>query len=307
MTAPPSPAVAPDAAASRRGILWMLFTMFLFVSMDTLAKHLIQSYSLVQVVWGRYFFHVVLLSVILAPRLSRLIKTRRLGLQLVRSLLLLVTTGLFFASLRYVPLANASALLLVSPIIVTALSFPVLGERVGPRRWAGVVFGFAGALIIIRPGSDVMQLASLLPLAAAFCYAFYQISTRFLSHTEPVLTTLLYTAFVGTLVTSAAVPFEWRAPAPAEWPIFVMLGVIGGVGHFALIKSLTAAPAATVVPFTYTNMIWAPLYGFAVFSDIPDSWTIVGTLTIICSGLYIFHREHRRGPASDGQPDGSSP
>lgn len=293
---PPSTSGVSD---NRRGVLWMLLTMFLFVGMDACAKTLIQTYPLVQVVWARYFFHVVFLAAVLAPRLRGLVVTERLGLQLMRSLLLLVTTGLFFAGLQFVPLADASAIMLASPIVVTALATPLLKERVGPRRWMGVLAGCLGAAVIIRPGSEVMQLASLFTLGAACTYAFYQISTRFLSQSDPVLTTLLYSASIGALVTSVAVPFYWLAPAPGDWLLFMLLGLLGGIGHFAMIKSLTSAPAAVVVPFTYSNMIWATLYGFILFAELPDMWTVAGAAIIAGSGLYIFHREQRKGAGPD--------
>jgi len=292
----PSPPSASGVSDNRRGVMWMLLTMFLFTGMDACAKSLIQSYPVAQVVWARYFFHVLILAVVLAPRLRGLMVTERLGLQLMRSLLLLLTTGLFFAGLQFVPLANASAIMLASPIIVTALAGPLLKESVGPRRWMGVLAGGLGAAVIIRPGSDVMQWASLLTLGAACTYSLYQISTRFLSQSDSVLTTLLYSASIGALVTSVAVPFYWVTPAPADWWLFALLGLMGGIGHFAMIKSLTSAPAAVVVPFTYTNLIWATLYGFVLFAELPDIWTVAGAAVIACSGLYIFHREQRRNP-----------
>ena len=299
MTSPPP--ASSGISDHRRGVLWMLLAMFLFTGMDACAKTLIQTYPVVQVVWARYFFHVLILAVVLAPRLRGLMRTERLGLQLMRSLLLLLTTGLFFSGLQFVPLANASAIMLASPIVVTALAIPLLKERVGPRRWMGVMAGCLGAAVIIRPGSEFMQLASLFTLGAACTYALYQISTRFLSQSDPVLTTLLYSASIGALVTSAVVPFFWVTPAPADWLLFILLGLLGGIGHFAMIKSLTVAPAAVVVPFTYSNMIWATLYGFILFAELPDMWTVAGAVIIAGSGLYIFHREQRQDPGVQSQ------
>lgn len=269
----------------------MLLTMFLFVSMDATAKYLSQTLHVVEVVWGRYFFHLLILCILLAPRLSTLMVTAHIKLQLVRSILLLLTTGTFFTGLVYIPLADASSIMLASPIIVTALSVPVLKEKVGPRRWASIAVGFIGALIIIRPGIGVMQPAALFPLAAAILYGVYQISTRFLSHSEPVLTNLLYSALVGTIVMSIAVPFFWQMPTQNEWILMISLGLLGGMGHFSLIKALSISEASIVAPFTYTNLIWATLFGFLVFGDLPDQWTIIGAAIIVSSGLYIYHRE----------------
>ncbi len=286
-------------AASRtggyRGIPWMLLTMFLFVSLDSIAKYLIEDYSVIQVVWGRYTFHMVFLLLLLRHRLPKVLATRRLGIQLFRSLLLLVTTALFFLGLRYVPLAEASAIMFVGPIIVTVLSVPMLREAVGPHRWVGVMVGFAGALIILRPGTETMKLGALLPLSAAFTFALYQITTRMLSHTDRPLTTLVYTALVGMAATGAAAPFFWTPPDATAWGLMFLMGLLGGVGHFTLIKAFEASEATTVTPFGYTTLIWATLFGIVVFGEYPDAWTLAGAAVIIASGLYIFHRERLRG------------
>lgn len=288
----PSPASPPAADGhTGQGVLWMIVAMACFVSMDSIAKELVKTHSVVQVVWGRYFFQVAVLAVILFPRLRRLLVTPNLGLQLVRSLLLLVTTGLYFTGLKYVPIAEASAIMMLAPLVVTALSVPLLKERVGPRRWAGVVIGFAGAMIIIRPGGEAMQLAALLPLIAAATHGVYQVSTRFLSHSESVLTTLCYSALLGALIMSTAVPFYWTPLPPLGWGMLLCAGMFGTLGHFALIKAFTLAPAATVAPFTYSNLIWAAASGVLFFGEWPDVWTFVGAAVIAGSGIYIYHRE----------------
>jgi drug/metabolite transporter (DMT)-like permease len=295
----PAPPTSPALAAAgdaRHGILWMLLTMFLFVAMDGIAKYLVQTYPVVQVVWARYTFHVALLIVWIGARLPRLLVTYRPGLQLARSLLLLLTTAFYFLALSFIPLAEGSAIMMISPLLVTALSMPLLGERVGPRRWAGVAAGFIGAMLIIRPGSEMMQFASLLALAAAFCNGLYHICTRILSQSEHVLTTLVYSASIGALASTLAVPFFWVSPDAWGWLLMIAVGLLGGLSHFALIKAFAAAPAATVAPFTYTNLLWAALIGYLAFGDLPDGMTVLGAAIIAASGLYIFHREHvRRG------------
>lgn len=285
--------VQPDA---RRGILWMLLTMLLFVSLDSVAKALVQHYPVLQVVWARYFFHAVLLIALLAPRLPRIVRTRRLGLQVVRAMLLVMVSLMFFASLGYMKLVEASAIMFLSPILVTALSVPLLREKVGLRRWAGVAVGFIGALIIIRPGLGVMQWAALLVIGAAAANALYQISTRLLHNTDETLTTLFYTAVVGALVTSAIVPFVWVMPDLTGWALMALAGLIGGVSHFCLIRAFTLAPAPVVAPFSYSSLIWSTLFGFLFFAELPDLWTIVGALLIAGGGLYIFYREQRVKP-----------
>jgi len=271
--------------------------MALFTVLDTVAKYMSQSFPVLQIVWARYFFHILILGVILAPRLPRMLRTANLGLQIVRSIFLLGATGFFFSAVSQMPLASASAIMFVSPMLVTALSVPLLGEKVGPHRWASVLVGFTGALVIIRPGSDTMDPAALLALGAACSYSFYQITTRRLAGVDAPLTTLAYSASVGALVSSLGVPLVWVTPAPADWVGLAMLGVIGGIGHFTLIKSFENAPVATLTPFGYTSLIWATLLGFLVFGDLPDRWTVVGALIIAASGLYIVHRERVRRQA----------
>ena len=275
------------------GIAWMLLTMLLFVSMDTLAKYLAQSYPVLQIVWARFFFHGIWLALYLHRQLPRYLHSQRIWLQLGRGACLVATTMLFFSALSLLPLANASAIMLVGPLIVTALSMPLLGEQVGPRRWAGVIIGFGGALIIIRPGSDVMQWASLLPLAAACIYGLYQISTRVLSRFDPPLTTLLYTVSVGLPVCTLLLPWIWVWPDGQGWLLMAGVGLLGGLSHFTLIKAFSVAPAVVITPFSYSNMLWAISLGYLVFGEWPDHWTLIGAGIIAASGLYIFYREQQ--------------
>jgi drug/metabolite transporter (DMT)-like permease len=285
-------------SAPGRGLILMLGATLMFVSLDALAKYLSQSYPVPQVVWARYAALVVLLVLYLGRRLPGVLRTRRLGLQVWRAVALLLTTGLFFSALSFLPLADATAIMFVAPILVTALSMPLLGERVGPRRWASIVVGFGGALMIIRPGTAAMDPAALLVLAAATCYALYQIMTRRLSRSDPPMTTLFYSAIVGAVLASVTIPFEWVAPRSlGDGLALATLGVFGGLGHFLLIKAFDAAPAATISGFGYFTLIWATLVGFVLFGDLPDLWTVLGALVIAGSGLYILHRERVRKAA----------
>lgn len=272
----------------------MLLTVFLIVCMDAVAKYLTQHYPVPQVVWARFTFHGLILLLYLGRRCTLLGQSRRLGLQITRGALLLATTVLFFNGLYWLPLAAASAIVLTNPLFTTALSVPLLGEPVGVRRWVGVVVGFIGALIIIRPGSGVMQWAALFPLGAALCYALYQITTRKLAHHDHSLTTLLYSVSVGIPATTLVMPFYWVWPTPLHWGIMACLGALGMVSHFCLIKAMEAAPAAVVSPFSYSNMLWAVLLGLVIFGEFPDGWTLVGAGVLIVSGLYVFHREQMR-------------
>ena len=278
---------------ARRGIAWMLLTMGLFVTMDGLAKWLTQSYPVPQVIWARYAFHFGLLALFLNWRLVATLRTRNLKLQIGRSLLLVATTTLFFFGISQVQLATASALMFVAPLLVTLLSIPLLKEQVGPRRLASVAVGFLGALVILRPGDELFDLAALLPLGAACTYAVYQIATRVLSAVDAPLTTLVYTALVGAVLSSLVVPFVWQTPDLLGWGVMLAVGGFGAVSQFCLIKAFQAAPASTVTPFGYSAILWATLYGWLLFAELPDSWTLIGAAVIVASGLYIWHREHR--------------
>ena len=280
---------------ARRGILWMLLAMLLAVAGNTLNKTLAQTISVPQLVWARVVFQMVLVTLVLGRRLPRVMVTRRLNLQLVRSFVLICGTILWVYGLRLLPLADVTAILFVAPILVTALSAPLLGEGVSHRQWIGVVLGFAGALVIIRPGGGIMQLAALFPLGTAFFFALYQITTRQLSRTDPPMTTLFYTGLLGALVMSIAVPFFWVTPVTVEWLLLVMLGVLGGANHYCIIKALEAAPAATVAPFANSILIWATLSGFLFFDHLPDAWTVVGAAIIAFSGLFIARQERGGG------------
>jgi drug/metabolite transporter (DMT)-like permease len=270
----------------------MLATMIWFVALDTIAKNLLVNldYSIVQVVWARFFFHFVLAALLAALFWRHRIAGRQMLWQLFRSLLLFVTTVLFNAGLRSVPLATGTAIMFLSPILITALSVPILGEQVGIRRWLGVAAGFIGALIIIRPASG-FDTGALFFLAAALVNAAYQLLTRRVSRLDDPRTTFFYTAIVGAVAGSLVVPYDWQNPAPAHWLLLVAMGVTGGVGHLLLIYSFAKAPVSAVAPFAYSALVWATLAGYLFFGEVPDAWTVAGALTIAASGLYIFHRE----------------
>jgi len=273
------------------GIAWMLVTMFWFVSLDSMAKYLMQSYPVAQVVWARFFFHVVFVMIAMGFSVRQQIKTQSIILQCARSFFMLTTTVLFFVGLHFLPLATASTIMFVSPIFVTILSVFLLGEKVGVRRWAGVIAGFTGAIVVVRPGFQGFDWSALFVLAAAFTHAFYQIFTRKARLYDSPITSLFYTGLVGAVLMTGVVPFYWQAVAVSDYLLLVSLGLAGGVGHLCLIRAFQSAPASVVAPFSYSSLIWATLYGYILFSDLPDQWTLIGASLIIGSGLYIFHRE----------------
>lgn len=281
-----------DRASPGRGIAWMLLATGAFVTSDTIAKFLLETYPITEVVWVRYVAHFGVVVVMFRSRLLYFGRTNRAGLQLFRSTLLILATILFFIAINNIPLATASAIMFTAPIMVTALSGPFLQETVGPRRWAGVLAGFTGALVIVQPGGSDWEPAMLWALGAAFLYSLYQITTRSLSRTDSSETTFLYTSLIGAGVMSFAVPFAWVTPTGLHALLMISTGLVSGLAHYALIKALAAAPASVVTPLGYTNLIWATVLGYLVFSEFPSPATFLGAAIITLSGVYILRREH---------------
>ena len=296
MTAPaltPAPQ-PPPAVDPRRAILFMLAGVSLFPFLNAAAKYLTQTYPLTEVIWARFFGHLLFVLLIFAPRLGllRLFQTRRPALQLSRSVLMATSTFLFIVALQSLPLATASAIGFTAPLIVTALSVPLLGESVGWRRWSAVGVGFVGALIIIRPGPGFAEWSSLLILGSASCYALYQIFTRKIGTIDRAETTIAYAAVVGTIALSCVVPFAWKTPQTL-WHalLFLCLGAFGGLGHFFVIKAFQLYRAAVLAPLSYAELIGASALGYLIFGSFPDALTWLGAGVVIASGVYTFHRE----------------
>lgn len=279
--------------AALRGILLMIAAVGFFVSMDTIAKYLSRWYPVPLIVWARYVANLAVLLAFLAARGElRLLRTARPGLQFARGLLLALATLLFFTSLSVLPLADANAIGFAMPLFVAALAVPMLGERLEVPRLIAILVGLAGALIIVRPGSDLFTPYALLPLGMAVCNALYQILTRKLAGVEPPLTSLVWGAIVGAVLLSAAAPFVWVSPqAASHGALIVAIGVLASVGHFLLIKAYEFAGASLLAPFTYTALIWAMLSGWLVFGDFPDGTSLVGMGIIVVSGLYLANRQ----------------
>lgn len=271
----------------------MILATAAFVSTDAIAKHLLQHYSLLEVVWVRYAAHFTIIIAVYRRRVTAFFATSRIGLQLMRSSLLIGATFLFFFALVWIPLATASAIMFTAPLFVTSLSATVLNERVGRHRWVGVGVGLIGALVITRPGSEDWSPAMLSALGAAGLYALYQISTRSLSRTDRPQTTLIYTSFVGAVMMSAIIPFSWQTPTTFHALLMAIMGILSVLGHYALIQAFASAPASIVAPFAYTNLIWATLFGFFFFEELPNIMTFVGAGIIVTSGIYLFRREQR--------------
>jgi drug/metabolite transporter (DMT)-like permease len=282
-----------QTASTSRGIACALAAWLLFAGMDAGSKLLAEHYAIVQILWVR-FLSLLAVAAWLAARHGRAgLTTRRLALQSLRSLMLTVEIGLFIWTITVLPLADAHAILAIAPLIVTALSVPLLEERVGIRRWSAIGVASLGMLIILRPGFGVVHPMALVALLCAAMWSLYQILTRIVSRTDPPSTTLFYTALIGALALTVIGPFYWRAPDASGWALFALVAVLGASGHYLLIKALQLAPASLLQPFAYSVLVWATVVGFTVFGTLPDLLTVLGATIIVASGLYTFARERR--------------
>ncbi|MEH6474887.1 MAG: DMT family transporter [Sneathiella sp.] len=281
-----------SAKSARLAPLFMITGMLLAPIMDGTAKLLVEDYSFSQVVWGRYFFHLLsLLPLFLLFGERPTFARAHIKWQTIRALFLLGDTALFFAALAFIPLANGTAVFFVAPLIMTALAPLVLSEKVGWHRWAPVLVGFSGTLLILQPEADGEWFGYLLAFGAAAFYAIYLLLTRKLAATSSPLNTLLYTAIIGTLIMSIVVPFEWTTPDLRGWLLMLATGVIGTLSHFFIIKAFEGGDASHLAPFTYSEIISATLFGVIVFGQFPGISTWIGISIVMASGLYIFKRE----------------
>lgn len=281
----------PTKASTRKGILLMLLAILLFTTMDALAKGLVQRYPTEQVVWARFTGQLLLVIVILNRNLPPVLRTRHPRLHLLRSATQLGATGFFFTSLNYIGLAEATALTDINPVLITLGAALFLGERLGPRRIAGVIAAMIGAMIVIRPGMGVFTPAALLPLCCAVCYATNALITRKVGSTETVWTSMVYASLFGTLVTSTLLPGSWVPVPLSDLPLFIAIGCLGTAAQLALIRSFSIAEASSVAPFGYAGIVLATIWGILLYGEYPDMLTILGASIIVIAGLYVWHRE----------------
>ncbi len=285
-------------------VILVLTAAACFVGMTSTVKFLSTDYSTVQIVWGRYLAHFVIVVVMLGSHLPLILRPDRPATQVARSLMMFGATASSFLALRYLPLAEVASIMFLTPIFVTALAALALSETVGIRRWSAVAIGFLGALVIVRPGFEAVHPAVLAAIVCTVCYALYQIMTRVVGDTAPPLVSLFYSCLVGTVVSTAAVPFFWQTPDLAGWALLALSGAFGAAGHLAMIGALARAPASFVTPFSYSQLIWATIVGFWLFGELPDAWTFLGAALIAGSGLYVLHRERLRRVRASQPPGG---
>ncbi len=281
----------PPLTEAATGILLMLGAIFLFTVMDATAKAIALRTDTLMALWARYAGQTLVVAVLVIPKGRAVLHTKYPGLQALRSVFLLTATTFFFFGISRIGLAEATAIMDLNPVLITLGAALFLGESFGVRRAMAVGVSLAGALIIIRPGSAVFSPAALLPLGAAICYSGYALTTRFVGRDEDVWTSLLYTALLGGIILSIVIPFNWIAPDRVTLAMMAVIGVIGAVGQLLLIRALQVAEASLIAPFGYAGLIFASVWGWLVFAEIPDLWTIVGMVVIAVAGLYVWWRE----------------
>lgn len=276
-----------------RGIALIVAAVFTFSIMEAMVKWLARSYPVPLIVWARYFTQALMMVALLGPRVgARLVRTRRPGLQALRGLLLGLSSMFFFSSLVWLPLADASAIAAVTPILVTVFAIRLLGEHAPRGTWWALAISFAGVLLVVRPGSAVFQWAALLPLVNAFCYAGYQLATRRLAGDDDGVATLFIGTAVAAALTSVVLPFQWRPPQTAlDAAMFFAIGAFGGVGHGLLVRAFEQASATLLAPFAYVHIVFALGLGMAVFGNFPDAPALAGMVLIVATGVWMAMRQ----------------
>ena len=296
-TTPTNPAVraaTPVRDATVTAIGLALMSTVFFAMGDVAAKVLTGTLPAIEVTWLRYLiFCLVVIPAVFVVRGPRVLHTPRLRLQIIRALAVAGSAVLFILGLGHLPVAEATAINFISPIFITALSIPLLGEKVGIRRWAAAVAGFLGVMLVVQPGSSAFQVAALLPIGAALAWAVAAIATRLMSSERPEAT-LAWSAVIGLIALTAFVPFHWRTPTAGEVGLAVLMGACSTTGHWLIILAYRKAAASTIAPFSYVQLLFAGLLGFGVFGTVPGAMTLTGGLVIAASGLYTAHRERIR-------------
>ncbi|NJD35551.1 MAG: DMT family transporter [Betaproteobacteria bacterium] len=280
--------------------LLMLGATLCFAALDATSKHLAQTYPIPMMVWGRYTFHCLIMLIFLAPSMRlQLVATARPLAQITRALMLVGTTGFAMAGFSMMPLAESTAFLFVTPLVVVILSHWLLKESITATHWIAVVAGFCGALLIARPGGALNLPGIFWMSLAAACYAGYQVQTRQMSPTENTLTMLFYTALVGTVTMTLAAPLYWGGPMPGwiDAALIASLGIYGGTGHLMLTRAFRYANASFLSPFLYAQLIWAMLLGWLFYQDLPDLLSVAGMGVIVGSSLSIAVSERRQHQA----------
>ena len=299
--------MSKPSSAAFGGTALVVAAMACFATLDTTTKYISASVPLFMALWFRYAFQAVATSVAVLPtRGLAVLRTAHPKFQILRGLLLFTSSLFAFFSLRYLPVGEFTAIVMITPLIITLLASTSLGEKVSPLRWLLVNGGFVGVIIIIRPGHEAFQWATLLPLGLVVCNSWFQVLTSKLAKTEDPVTMQLYTGWVGTLLASVALPFVWTSLASwSLWGWLLLMGFMATIGHFVLILAYQRSPAASLTPFLYAQIGFAMLGGWIAFAHVPDQLAMLGIgLIAVCgaAGAYLAVRESRAAAQVNVQP-----
>ena len=279
-----------------KGVLFFMTAILVISVVDTICKLFTKELHAIQIVWG-YFIGINLTLWVFfflkGEKLSKLMMTKKPILQILRPAFLVCSISSLFVGLTYLPLAEATAIGFVAPLFITILSVPILKEKVGMHRWTAILIGFTGVIIIIRPGGEFWQFASIMPLLGAIFFALFQIFTRLLSDTEKTFTTLFYTGLGGLGWSSLIVPFVWVVPSQIHIIVFLATGILGALAHLCMINAFDYAEASLLAPYNYTKLIWVSIFGYLIFEDIPSLEMWIGSGVIVSAGLYVLYRERK--------------
>lgn len=281
--------------------------MACFASLDTTTKFVTTSVPLLMALWVRYTFQALATTLLVLPaRGLSALKTVHPRFQVLRGVLLLLTSLFAFLSLRYMPVGEFTAIVMITPLIITLLASTSLGESVSLQRWLLVAGGFTGTLTIIRPGAETFNWVTLLPLGLVACNSWFQVLTSKLARTEDPVTMQLYAGWVGALLVSLALPFFWTSEISWQlWALMGLMGALAAVGHFLMILAYKSGPAASLTPYLYAQIGFAMIGGWIVFSHVPDGWSLVGIAMIaVCGvgGAWLAVRESRSARQLEVQP-----
>lgn len=285
-----------DSARNRlTGIGLISITYALFTLLDGSAKWLVQSVPVLMVVWLRFLSHTVIAAALLFPmRGAALVRTNHLRWHVARGFMFCAMTGINFWALQYLQLTVTASIFFTVPILIALISAPLLGEKLDAKRWAAILIGFAGVLVIVRPGSASFHPAMLLSVANAVLYAAFNLMTRKLAAYDPPETIQFLPAVVASVVLAPFALAAWESPPGGfEWLLLGAMGVFGGTGHYLLAVAHRYAPASTLAPFLYQQILYMALFGYLVFGSVPDKETWIGAAIVVASGLYLFSRERR--------------
>ncbi|MGE0420932.1 MAG: DMT family transporter [Reyranellaceae bacterium] len=294
-----TPTPAWPARFDRRlllGILFIVLSGMIFPVMNGMAKTLGVDYNSIQISWARAFGHIIFMLMFFLPRFGLgVLRTQRPGVQVARSAMLFTSNVAFFFAITFIPIGKAASISMMAPLVVALLAWPMLGERTTLGRLVALGIGFAGVLIVIRPGTAVFHWASLLVMLSASSYALYQVYTRRIASIDSPETSALYSSAVGAIGMLFVIPFVWITPhAWLDIVLFCSLGVLGGLGHYCVARALNYAPANIVSPFQYFQLLGSVAVGYLVFDEMPDVMTWLGAAIIVASGLYIGWTQSRR-------------